>query len=103
LTGGCVIPLQPGFLLYWLPYDSVPARVDAAVSEPDLDTRLKRLTKIETLAPNCRRAHPRSEHLLPLLVVAGAAITPGGDISIGRKIHDAWVRGSFSQASYRFD
>jgi hypothetical protein len=40
---------------------------------------------------------------MPLLVVAGAAVTPEGTISAGRKIHDVWVMESFSQASYRFD
>lgn len=39
-------------------------------------------------APAARQAHPREEHLLPLMVVAGAA----GD-DIGRTAFDGWVFG----------
>jgi aromatic ring-opening dioxygenase catalytic subunit (LigB family) len=47
----------------------------AAVSEPDAARREEALTRWED-APDARTCHPREEHLLPLMVVAGAA---GGD------------------------
>lgn len=43
-----------------------------AVSEPDTDIRLELLEQW-TAAPHARNAHPREEHLMPLMVVAGAA------------------------------
>jgi aromatic ring-opening dioxygenase catalytic subunit (LigB family) len=43
---------------------------DAATADPE--TRAARLRAWET-APAAREAHPREEHLLPLMVVAGAA------------------------------
>ncbi len=46
---------------------------EAATAEPD---ERDRLLEAWASAPSARRAHPREEHLLPLMVVAGAA---GGD------------------------
>jgi aromatic ring-opening dioxygenase catalytic subunit (LigB family) len=43
---------------------------DAATADPE--TRARRLGEWAS-APSARRAHPREEHLLPLMVVAGAA------------------------------
>ena len=80
----------------------LPCRLTAAVSEPDLARRTELFTNIDS-APNVKRAHPRTEHLIPLLVVAGAAVTPDGAPSVGHKTHDAWVLDSMSLASYRFD
>jgi len=45
--------------------------------------------------PQARLSHPRTEHFLPLLVVAGT----GGP---GTRIHDEW-QASFSLAAYKFD
>jgi len=44
----------------------------AAVTQPDAETRNEALKNWAT-APHAKRAHPREEHLLPLMVVAGAA------------------------------
>ena len=46
-------------------------------------------------APSAAMAHPRSEHLVPLLVAAGLA---GGQP--GQKLWDSWMAGHFSLASY---
>ena len=43
-----------------------------AVTEPDASARNKQLTEWES-APYARFCHPREEHLLPLMVAAGAA------------------------------
>ncbi|CAG1004109.1 4,5-DOPA dioxygenase extradiol [Methylophilaceae bacterium] len=43
-----------------------------AVTEPDHMLRLEKLKKWET-APMARLVHPREDHLMPLMVVAGAA------------------------------
>ena len=43
-----------------------------AVSEPDAAIRAKLLNDWET-APSARLAHPQEDHLIPLMVVAGAA------------------------------
>jgi aromatic ring-opening dioxygenase catalytic subunit (LigB family) len=52
--------------------------VDAATAEPA--TRDERLADW-TSAPSARQAHPREEHLLPLMVVAGVAGTDRGRVA----------------------
>lgn len=51
-----------------------------ALAEKDRETRWERLCRWDT-APAARNAHPREEHLLPLMTAAGA-----GDDSPGRRI-----------------
>lgn len=48
----------------------------AWVRQTVLDADLRRLERTMSLAPHAARAHPTTEHLLPLLVAAGAAQTP---------------------------
>ncbi|HLZ66325.1 MAG TPA: class III extradiol ring-cleavage dioxygenase [Aliidongia sp.] len=50
----------------------------AAVSDPDPDRRNQALTQWAA-APGVRSSHPREEHLLPLMVAAGAA---GADLGV---------------------
>ncbi|RIA35364.1 aromatic ring-opening dioxygenase catalytic subunit (LigB family) [Hephaestia caeni] len=50
------------------------AALTAAVTDPDPDARARRVIAWDTL-PHARFAHPREEHLLPLMVALGA----GGD------------------------
>lgn len=49
------------------------------------------------IAPQARRAHPRDEHYLPLLVAAGAA---GGET--GRRVHASFTHGCLSMAAFAF-
>jgi aromatic ring-opening dioxygenase catalytic subunit (LigB family) len=49
-----------------------------AVSDPDPKDRWERLTHWDE-APSARNAHPREEHLLPLMVAAGAAADERGE------------------------
>lgn len=46
--------------------------LNKAIEQEDAGTRNEMLAKWDT-APNARLAHPREDHLLPLMVVAGAA------------------------------
>jgi len=48
----------------------------AWVRQAVLEGDLARLRQTLTLAPHASRAHPSTEHFLPLLVAAGAASTP---------------------------
>ena len=50
------------------------AALGKVVTDPDAVRRFERLIDWQAL-PNARDAHPREEHLLPLMVAAGA----GGD------------------------
>ena len=50
-----------------------------AVLEGDTDRLVQALER----APHAQRAHPTTEHFLPLLVAAGAAPTPGGATVLG--------------------
>ncbi len=68
--------------------------VDAAVVEGRFDD----LAAFEELAPQAARAHPRTEHFLPLLVAAGAADGAGP----GRVLHQAFRLGSLSLGAYGF-
>lgn len=42
-------------------------------------------------APNARLSHPREEHLLPLMVVAGAAGNDGGQVVFNGQFARCWV------------
>src|SRR3546814_13868043 len=74
--------------------DAFDEALTAAVTDPDPVARDARLAAWESL-PHARLAHPRAEHLLPLMVAAGAGGTDtgshvfrdhvlGGTASIGR-------------------
>ena len=66
-----------------------------AIADPDPRSRNGKLERWET-GPSARAAHPREDHLLPLMVVAGAA---GHDV--GRRVFVDHVMG-VAMASYRF-
>ncbi len=67
-----------------------------AVSDTDMQSRSERLARwIE--APSARLAHPREEHLIPLMVAAGAAGPSRGRRVFQDKVWDV------SMASYQFD
>ncbi len=65
------------------------------VTQPNTAARTEALLQWEH-APQARVCHPRAEHLLPLLVVAGAA----GDDAARRDFHD--VIGGKAISGYRF-
>lgn len=65
-----------------------------AASEPAV--RTERLVHWEQ-APAARQAHPREDHLIPLMVVAGAAGTSVGQRIVVDKVWEV------AMASYRFD
>lgn len=71
------------------------AYLNAAISNPDIRQRNQALVDWEQ-APFARLVHPREDHLIPLMVVAGAA----GD-SIGRRIFTDTVF-EVVMASYQF-
>ena len=66
-----------------------------AITDPDSQSRNGKLERWET-APAARAAHPREDHLLPLMVVAGAA----GDDTGQRAFVDRVM--GVAMASYRF-
>lgn len=66
-----------------------------AVADPDPQRRSARIAAWETL-PEARFAHPREEHLLPLMVALGA----GGD-DVAQVDYDDAVRG-WPVSAYRF-
>jgi aromatic ring-opening dioxygenase catalytic subunit (LigB family) len=67
----------------------------STVSEPDIQVRAERLAHWEQ-APAARLAHPREDHLIPLMVAAGAA-----GQSRGRRVFLDTVWG-IAMASYQF-
>lgn len=71
------------------------AYLNEAVSQPDPGRRNEMLVHWQA-APGARLAHPREDHLLPLMVAAGAA----GD-DIGRRVFLDEVS-SVAMATYRF-
>jgi aromatic ring-opening dioxygenase catalytic subunit (LigB family) len=66
-----------------------------AVTQPDAKKRSERLCKWDT-APSAHDAHPREEHLIPLMVAAGAA---GADP--GKKVYEDRVMGA-ALSAYKF-
>jgi aromatic ring-opening dioxygenase catalytic subunit (LigB family) len=71
------------------------AWLTAAATNPDPMARERELVRWES-APSARRAHPREEHLLPLMVAAGAA----GD-DIGERVYQDNLLG-MELSAYRF-
>jgi aromatic ring-opening dioxygenase catalytic subunit (LigB family) len=75
--------------------EAFEAYLQQAISQPDPARRAEMLSAWEQ-APGARLAHPREDHLLPLMVVAGAA---GNDA--GERLFVDRVMG-VAMASYRF-
>jgi aromatic ring-opening dioxygenase catalytic subunit (LigB family) len=75
--------------------DQFEAWLTSAVSEPDVAERARRLEHWAE-APAARLAHPREEHLIPLMVAAGAAGRSAGQLDFQDRV---W---GVSMASYRF-
>jgi aromatic ring-opening dioxygenase catalytic subunit (LigB family) len=75
--------------------DEFDAWLTGAVCAPDAEMRNQKLEHWQT-APQARLAHPREEHLLPLMVASGAA---GQDL--GRRMFTDRVMG-VTVSAYRF-
>jgi 4,5-DOPA dioxygenase extradiol len=75
--------------------DEFDAALTDAITDPDPAGRDRRLAAWEEL-PHARAAHPREEHLIPLMVAAGA-----GDGDPGRRIFRDQVIG-WTVSGYRF-
>jgi aromatic ring-opening dioxygenase catalytic subunit (LigB family) len=71
------------------------AYLNDAITAPDTEVRNDRLVHWQS-APGARLAHPQEDHLIPLMVIAGAA---GHDI--GRRVFVDHVM-SVAMASYEF-
>ncbi|KAH9552900.1 hypothetical protein CY35_09G091300 [Sphagnum magellanicum] len=52
-----------------------------------------------TKAPHARRAHPSSDHFMPLLIALGAA----GEEPTSERIHSSFELGTLSMAAFAFD
>lgn len=65
--------------------------------ESDPTTRVERLLDWEQ-APAARTAHPREEHLIPVMLAVGAAEQDPGEIQYHEDAHGGWMASS----SYRF-
>ena len=80
-------------------YSNVAKQFDdwltSTVCQPDAQRRNQMLAQWES-APSARAAHPREEHLLPLMVIAGAA---GNDL--GKQIYADRVMG-LAMSAYMF-
>lgn len=75
--------------------EAFDAWLDAAIAIEDPDARARQLANWAA-APSARYVHPREEHLLPLMVIAGAA---GSDR--GRQAYDGTVNG-VRMSAYHF-
>ena len=83
---------QPGSMLV---SEAFEGYLNDAITDPDPASRIGKLERWEA-GPSARAAHPREDHLLPLMVVAGAA---GKDV--GKRAFVDRVMG-VAMASYRF-
>lgn len=80
-----------------LPSAALDAWLESTLAIPDANTRSSTLTKWER-APAARLAHPREEHLLPLMVALGAA----EDEAATRVYYEREFFGCITVSSYRF-
>jgi aromatic ring-opening dioxygenase catalytic subunit (LigB family) len=72
------------------PSAAFDAWLKEAVAGTDADRRNASLEQWAT-APHARNCHPREEHLLPLMVVAGAALT-----DVGRRVYHDDIGGKLA-------
>ncbi|AGH49462.1 catalytic LigB subunit of aromatic ring-opening dioxygenase [Sphingomonas sp. MM-1] len=77
------------------PADIFDAALTAAATDPDPEARARRLSAWSML-PHARFAHPREEHLIPLMVAAGA----GGDDPAAHVFADHVI--GWKVSGYRF-
>jgi 4,5-DOPA dioxygenase extradiol len=77
--------------------------VTEAVALDDVAERNRRLSSIMTLAPHAKRAHPTADHLLPIVMAAGAAVNPDGTAAVGKKVFEGCVVDTMSLAAYLFE
>jgi aromatic ring-opening dioxygenase catalytic subunit (LigB family) len=77
------------------PADAFDAALTEAVTDPDPERRADRLAQWRAL-PHARFAHPREEHLIPLMVAAGA----GADDAAERVFTDHVI--GWKVSGYRF-
>ena len=75
--------------------ETFEAYLNDAITDPDPQSRIDKLTNWET-APAARQAHPREDHLMPLIVVAGASAS-----DVGRRVFIDRVM-NVAMATYRF-
>ncbi len=98
-SGGAVHPLG-----YFTPrFDGSPPEGWAIEFEEWLTEKVEKgdhrsLIDYRKQAPYPERAHPRPDHLMPLLVVAGGA----GPEAPGEKIHGSWTWGDLGMGAYLF-
>jgi 4,5-DOPA dioxygenase extradiol len=79
-----------------LPYVAPFAEwMDAALGQGDA----RAFADWQSAAPNARRAHPTSDHLMPLFVGFGA----GGAATRGRRLHASVTHGMLAMNAYAFD
>jgi aromatic ring-opening dioxygenase catalytic subunit (LigB family) len=81
----------------WEPSREFDAWLNGAVLGGSAADRAKLLTAWEA-APSARAAHPREEHLLPLMVSVGAA----GEDAATRPYHEKDFLGGITVSNYRF-
>lgn len=79
------------------PSAAFDAWLERILEPADLERRAAALLAWET-APAARQAHPREEHLLPLMVAVGAA----GDDVATRVYHEDAFMGTLSVSSFQF-
>ena len=81
----------------WAPSREFDDWLNLAVLGSDPQERARRLTDWQQ-APSARTAHPREEHLLPLMVAVGAA----GDDAATMPYHENEFLGGITVSNYRF-
>jgi aromatic ring-opening dioxygenase catalytic subunit (LigB family) len=81
-----------------VPSHEFDAWLYSTLCESTPDERARRLTAW-TDAPSARRAHPREDHLIPLMVAVGAA----GSAPAARVFHEDDFFGGIAVSSYRFE
>ncbi len=86
--------------------ESFTRYLDETITETDGRTREERLERWET-APRARMAHPREDHLMPLLVAAGAAGSDPGRVLFSERVMavpmQSYGFGEFEEAHDRLE
>ena len=72
------------------------------LNDDNITTIENDLINIMSLAPNAERSHPRTEHLVPIMVAFGAAIGPNAKKGKAHRVYNEMV-GKLSLDSYLFE
>jgi 4,5-DOPA dioxygenase extradiol len=97
-SGGAVHPLGYASFRFGADPDAWALEFEEWLTKAIATGNEKDLINYRTISPYPERAHPRPDHLMPLMTVFGAA-----GKTKGKKVHGSWYAGDLGMGAYIFE